>query len=286
MANSISHAALPFPVKNARFTLLFGYVTAFGIPTDPTTPDTEYSSDGGQTFAELTEEVTTGGAAGVGFVTLTGAETNNSAIAVQAKSANCVTSRAFVIPRALPILESGTATAGATGSITLAVGASARDLSGCIIRTTGGTGGGGGGGANNQARVITAYNTSTRVATVVPNWETTPDSTTTYDVLLTDQGSNAILANVVASTGYRVMGYGTVTTGASTTSVPTSACFPAGSVADQFKDRVMIFTDDTTTAALRGVAKTISASSNAAAPTFTVGTLPATPASGDVFVIV
>lgn len=86
--------------------------------------------------------------------------------------------------------------------------------------------------------------------------------------------------------GLKTMGIGTVTSGASTTSVPTSSCTPSGSVADQFKDRVMIFTSDTTTAALRGVAKAISASTNAAAPTFTVGTLPATPASGDTFVIV
>ena len=86
--------------------------------------------------------------------------------------------------------------------------------------------------------------------------------------------------------GLKTMGVCTVTSGASTTSVPTSSCTPAGSVADQFKDRVIVFTSDTTTASLRGVAKTISASSNAAAPTFTVGTLPATPASGDTFVIV
>mgnify|MGYP003335494201 CR=1 FL=1 len=86
--------------------------------------------------------------------------------------------------------------------------------------------------------------------------------------------------------GLKTMGVGTVTSGATTTSVPTSSCSPAGGVADQFKDRVIVFTSDTTTAGLRGVAKTISASTNAAAPTFTVGTLPATPASGDTFVIV
>jgi hypothetical protein len=103
---------------------------------------------------------------------------------------------------------------------------------------------------------------------------------------LTLDVNNYLKVDVQDSVSYGVMGYGTVTTGASTTSVPTSACTPAGSVADQFKDRVMIFSTNTTTAALRGVAKAISASTNAANPTFTVGALPATPASGDTFVIV
>jgi hypothetical protein len=57
-------------------------------------------------------------------------------------------------------------------------------VTGCFIRTTGGTGGGGTGGANNQARKIITYNTSTGVFTVEPNWETSPSTDTTYDVLL------------------------------------------------------------------------------------------------------
>lgn len=84
---------------------------------------------------------------------------------------------------------------------------------------------------------------------------------------------------------------GTVTTGASTTSVPTSALTIAGSaasgvVADQFKNRVILFDGDTTTAGLRGASSAISASSASNTPTLTVGTLPATPASGDTFSII
>lgn len=84
----------------------------------------------------------------------------------------------------------------------------------------------------------------------------------------------------------RVIGRGTVTTGGSTTSIPTSAFAPAGAVADQFKNRVVIFDDDTTTTALRGQAAVISASSNAATPTFTVSTMTTAPASGDTFSVV
>ena len=191
MANHISHAALPYPVKGCRYTLLVPYLDADGDPTDPTTPDTERSIDAAA-FADCTEEVTTiTGSNGVGYITLTGDETNGSAIALAAKVASGPKATlATLYPRTLAVIWSGTATAGAAGSITLSATAPplADDLiAGCIVRTTGGTGGGGGSGsAGNQARVITDYVASTRVASVSPNWETNPDNTTTYEVLLTD----------------------------------------------------------------------------------------------------
>jgi hypothetical protein len=84
---------------------------------------------------------------------------------------------------------------------------------------------------------------------------------------------------------------GTLTSGGSTTSVPTSALSIGGSaatgvVADQFKGRTILFDGDTTTAGLRGASAAISASSASNTPTLTVGTLPATPASGDTFSII
>lgn len=84
---------------------------------------------------------------------------------------------------------------------------------------------------------------------------------------------------------------GTVTTGASTTSVPTSALTIAnaaatGVVANQFINRVVLFDGNTTTAGLRGASATISASTASNTPTLTVGTLPATPASGDTFSVI
>jgi hypothetical protein len=79
---------------------------------------------------------------------------------------------------------------------------------------------------------------------------------------------------------------GTVGSSPSTTSLPTSAFAPAGAAADQFKGRVVLFDATTTTTGLRGCARLISASSNAATPTLTVDTLPATPVSGDVFSVV
>lgn len=68
----------------------------------------------------------------------------------------------------------GTAQAGATGSITLAAGATGINV-GDIITLDGGTGSG-------QTRVITAWDNGTKVANVTPNWSVTPDATTTYAV--------------------------------------------------------------------------------------------------------
>lgn len=75
------------------------------------------------------------------------------------------------------VAVTGTAQAGAAGSITLHAGASAVDnfYKGMIIRTTGGTGSG-------QTRVITGYTGSSKVATVTPNWTVTPDVTTTFSI--------------------------------------------------------------------------------------------------------
>jgi hypothetical protein len=78
--------------------------------------------------------------------------------------------------------------------------------------------------------------------------------------------------------------YGTVTTGGTTTSIPTSALVPPTSVVDQFKGRVVIFDLDTTTTNLRGQATDITA--NTTGGVLTVGLLTTAPASGDTFVIV
>lgn len=82
---------------------------------------------------------------------------------------------AALAPTTKASASTGTAQGGATGSITLAAGAPSSDLTGFVIATTGGTGPG-------QERVITAYNTTTKVATIYPDWTVNPDNTTTYAV--------------------------------------------------------------------------------------------------------
>jgi hypothetical protein len=71
----------------------------------------------------------------------------------------------------------GTAQAGSANSITLAANSpSNSDFVNKIVTLTGGTGSG-------QTGTITAYDTTTKEATVTPNWPTaTPDNTTSYSI--------------------------------------------------------------------------------------------------------
>ncbi|MCG8004694.1 MAG: hypothetical protein JAY88_14740 [Candidatus Thiodiazotropha lotti] len=74
------------------------------------------------------------------------------------------------------VLETGTAQAGTTSTITLAAGATANDIVGGWVFFTGGTGAG-------QGAMIDDYNTSTKVATLSKTLTTAPDNTTTYIIL-------------------------------------------------------------------------------------------------------
>lgn len=205
MANSASHAALPYPIKGARFTIPVPYLDADGDPTDPTTPDTELSKDGAA-FADAAEEVTTiTGSNGSGYITLTGAETDCSLIVACAKVASGPKATlATLNPRILAEVGTGTLSAGSAGGGTLGT-LLAYDVTGCFIKTTGGTGGGGTGGASNQARKIVTYNTGTGAFTVVPDWETTPDSTTTYAVLLPEGVTLGMLRTLNPTTAGRTL---------------------------------------------------------------------------------
>lgn len=76
---------------------------------------------------------------------------------------------------------------------------------------------------------------------------------------------------------------GTVGAASTTTNIITSSLAPAATVADQFKGRIVIFDEDTTTANLRGQASDITA--NTALGVLTVTALTTAPVSGDTFVI-
>lgn len=204
MSNSVTHSSLPYPIRKARFTIEVPYVAATGVPTDPTTPDTEASIDGAA-FADCTEEVTTiTGSNGFGYMTLTGAEMDCTMLVLAAKVASGPNNTLMVVkPRTLALIGSGTLSAGSAGGGTLGT-LLPYDVTGCFIRTTGGTGGGGTGGANNQARKIATYNTATGAFTIVPNWETTVSTDTTYDMLLPEGVTLGMLRtdyDVVATLG-------------------------------------------------------------------------------------
>lgn len=76
------------------------------------------------------------------------------------------------------LIRTATAQAGAAGSITLDASASAtNDLyNDCLVKITGGTGAG-------QVRRVSDYVGSTKVASVQPDWTTTPDNTSVFAVI-------------------------------------------------------------------------------------------------------
>jgi len=97
--------------------------------------------------------------------------------------------------------------------------------------------------------------------------------------------SNATAA-VILDRSARTIVRGTVAaSGSTTTSIVTSSLAPTAISTNQFKDRVVLFADTTTTTGLRGAAGDISASSTGGVLTL-ASALPAVPASGDDFVIV
>lgn len=83
----------------------------------------------------------------------------------------------FAADTGLQTIRSGTAQAGAAGTITLDASASSTTdfYKGRNIELTGGTGAG-------QVGLVFSYNGTTKVATMYNNWVTTPDNTTTFAV--------------------------------------------------------------------------------------------------------
>lgn len=146
------------------------------------------------------------------------------------------------------------------------------------------------GETNADALLFTAKSTTANISIVGQLIFTLPPNFTTQAIdsngridLGAVNGDATAAANLAKTT--RAIGRGTVTSGATTTSIPTSAFAPAGASADQFKGRIVTFDSDTATTGLRGQATDITASTSAAAPTLTVSALSTAPASGDTFSI-
>ena len=101
----------------------------------------------------------------------------------------------------------GTATAGAAGSITLPAAASATDdvYNGSVVTIVSGT------GAGQSSRFISDYVGSTKVASVDPNWTTTPDATSVVVVTAVAPAPTTSVpdVNVKKLVGITLQGVGT-----------------------------------------------------------------------------
>jgi hypothetical protein len=193
-ATGLRNNALPYPIYGVPFGVAFPILDADGdLVTAASTPDSEVSKNG-DTFADCTNEATeiaTG--SGMYYLLLTGTEMTADVVSVIVKNgtAGAKTTSMVLYPRKLVSLRAGTSQAGAAGTITLDSGASAIDdyYNGCVIVGVldGAT----------EARVITDYVGSTKVASVTPNWNTTPDSDDTFTIYL-PEGRQVTQADVVA----------------------------------------------------------------------------------------
>lgn len=212
--------AHPFPIYNARFRLVVPLLDADGDPISPSSPDTELSQDMG-TFADATNEATEiATSSGIVYVDLIATEMDTTSTVVKVASTGAKTTIAVLNPRRLPIIRTGTAQAGAATTITLDSSASAIDdyYVGCYVNITNDTPT----NARGQARVITDYVGSTKVATVA-TWGTNPSSSSTFEILATPDWIQRLsdvnaISGVAVSTSTAQLGVNVVNVGGSAVS--------------------------------------------------------------------
>lgn len=280
-ATGLRNNALPYAVYGVPWGVVFPILDADGdLVTGATALDSEVSKNG-DTFADCTNEATEiDTASGMYYLLLTAAEMTADVVTVIVKTSSSGAKTTILVfyPRKLVLLATGTSQGGAAGYITLAASAVSHDdqYNGCLCVATLDT--------LVEARILQDCTSSNQQCTVTPSWNVTPDADDTYAIYL-PEGQQIPTVNVLYSYGLTIIARGTVGSASTTTSIVTSALTPAGSVGDQFKSRLIIFENGTTTAALRGQISSISASSNAAAPVLTVPALTTAPVSGDRFLI-
>lgn len=186
--------ALPYPVYGVPWVVGFPLLDADGDPISPSAPDSEVSKNL-DTYADCTNEAveiaTTSGSC---YLILTGAEMTADVVMVQVKSTGAKTTILSFYPRKLVSIRAGTSQTGAAGTITLDSGASAIDdyYNGCLIVAVIDT--------LTEARIITDYVGSTKVASVTPNWNVTPDVDDTFTIYL-PEGRQVGQADNVAFNG-------------------------------------------------------------------------------------
>jgi len=197
-ATALRNNVLDFPVYGLPYTVVLPMLDADGdLVTGATTPDSEISLNG-DTFADCTNEATEiATSSGMYYLSLTAAEMTTDVAAIIAKSATTgiKTSPLVLYPVNLPVilLSDNAGAYDSTTTINLGSGASATDdyYNGAIVYIYGGTGSG-------QARMITDYVGSTKLATVHVAWATNPDATSDLKIYATPM--RPVLSAVVSGT--------------------------------------------------------------------------------------
>lgn len=170
--------ALPYPVYGAPWVVVVPILDADGDPvTSAAGLDNEISKNG-DTAADAGTEAEIGN--GDYSVVLSATDMTADVVAgtLKTSTSGAKNTKYTLHPRKLVTVRSGTAAGGTSSTITLDSGASPEDdaYNGMFIQATL--------DSNVECRIISDYNGSTKVATVVPNWNTTPDSDDTFVIKL------------------------------------------------------------------------------------------------------
>lgn len=284
--------ATPFPVYGCMWTIVFPILLTDGTYLSSAAGLDSEISKNGDTFADCTSEATEIGTSGIYYLTLTGTEMTADIVTVKIKtsSTDAIHVTMVLYPRKLVTIASGTCQGGAAGYMTLQSNAAeiADYYNGCLVIGSLDT-------KPTECRIISDYNGVTKNATVVPDWDTTPDSNDTY-VIKALEGmqiyqSNLVLINHLdrGVTGFEracnAIAYGACLGTPTTTTITTSMSAPTPLATDQFKGQVIAFDNATTTAALRGQRATISGNTSGGVLSIVAGELATAPASGDTFTI-
>lgn len=172
--------ALHYPIYGCPWGVTFPLLDADGDPISPSSPDSEISKNG-DTFADCTNEaVEIASTSGVCYLLLTATEMTADVVTVRVQSTGAKTTILTFYPRKLPVYRTGTSQAGAVGTITLDASASAVDnhYRNLLIVATIDT--------LVEARICSSYNGTTKVASVIPNWNVAPDSDDTFVIYLVE----------------------------------------------------------------------------------------------------
>ncbi len=199
MANSAGDS-LDIPVYGGHYLVTFPILDNTGSPvTSASGLDSEVSIDLG-TFTDCANEaVELATSSGIYYLYLTGSEMTGKIITIRIKTSttDAKTTILSIHPVRMPSIDTGTAQAGAAGTITLKNGSSTADsyYNGMYVQITNNSPA----NVQYQTRKIISYVGSTRVATVESNWGTNPSSASTYTILCPTAASMNAIAGVGVS---------------------------------------------------------------------------------------
>jgi hypothetical protein len=193
--------ALSIPIWGSQLRVTFSILDNTGaVITSLTGLSSSISKDQGTAAAGGTPVEIATNSGGI-YLDLTATEMQADTVWIRATAtnANARSTILVIYPRRISLTRTGTAQAGAAGSITLDSGAAASDdaYNGSVVRITSGVGAG-------QARFGYDYSGSNKILSVMGNWTTIPTSSSVFEIgALTGAyptGNIATVQNIVDGT--------------------------------------------------------------------------------------